>query len=190
MITIDAINKDAVSTALKIIGNGGIIIYPTDTIYGFGVDATNNDAIDKLNEIKRRSGPISVLAPNQKTALNWSDISNDDINLIKPKLKRLTTIIFPVKNGIVSPKILGNNYSLGVRIPDHPFCNELSTLYPNPITTTSVNRHGSVALNNPKSILKEFRTEVDLFINSGHIIGNKESSIFKLEHGKLIQLRS
>jgi tRNA A37 threonylcarbamoyladenosine synthetase subunit TsaC/SUA5/YrdC len=53
-----------------------------------------------------------------------------------------------------------------------------------------VNRRGGTALNDPKIILKEFRAEIDLFINSGRLIGNKGSSIYQLDHGKLIQLRS
>ena len=68
MISIDVRNKDAVITALNIIQDKGVIIYPTDTIYGFGVDATNDEAIHRLNIIKGRSGPMSVLVPDEDTA--------------------------------------------------------------------------------------------------------------------------
>ncbi len=190
MIEIDVHNKDTIKTALRVIGKGGVIIYPTDTLYGFGVDAANDNAIEKLNNIKGRSGPLSVLAPDETTALSWANISLNEAEIIRPHLSGYSTMIYKVVNNIVSHKILGNDHSLGVRMPHHTFCNELSKLYPHPITTTSVNRHGGTALNDPKSILKEFRAEIDLFINSGRFIGNKGSSIYQLDHGNLIQLRS
>lgn len=190
MIEIDVHNKNVVVTALKVIEEGGLIIYPTDTIYGFGVDADNDDAIDKLNLIKRRNGPMSVLAPDSNTALNWSHLSNNEIKLVEANLKEQSTIIIPVREGIVSHKILGKNQTLGVRIPNNTFCNQLAKKSLNPITTTSVNRHTHPALNDPAKILEEFGDEIDLFVNGGNLEGNKGSSIYKLEHGKLVQLRN
>jgi len=189
MISIDVRNKDAVITALNIIQDKGVIIYPTDTIYGFGVDATNDEAIHRLNIIKGRSGPMSVLVPDEDTALSWADISSKEMNLVKSKLTGYSTIIYPIIDGIVSHKILGRDHTLGVRIPQNNFCNQLAKFSTSPITTTSVNRHGNTALNEPGRILAEFGKEIDLFVNGGNSEGNKESSIFKLEHGKLVQLR-
>lgn len=189
MIVIDVQNKDAVAVAFKVIQEGGVIIYPTDTIYGFGADATNDKAIDKLNNIKGRSGPISVLAPDQETALIWSNISNDEHELIASKLKGQTTVIYPVKKGIVSQKIMGEDGSLGVRIPNNAFCYELAKLSQNPITSSSVNRHGSPPINEPENILKEIGAEIDLFVDGGSLAGNKGSSIYKLAHGKMENVR-
>mgnify|MGYP001164851641 FL=1 len=190
MNEIDVHNKDAVVKALKVIEDGGIIIYPTDTIYGFGVDAANDEAIEKLNLIKRRNGPMSVLAPNSHTVLSWSHISNNDIKLVEANLKGQSTIIIPVRKGIVSHKILGKNQTLGVRIPNNTFCNQLAKKSLNPITTTSVNRHNSRALNDPAKILEEFQDEINLFVNGGNLERNKGSSIYKLEYGELVQLRN
>ena len=101
MISIDVRNKDAVITALNIIQDKGVIIYPTDTIYGFGVDATNDEAIHRFNIIKGRSGPMSVLVPDEDTALSWADISSKEMNLVKSKLTGYSTIIYPIIDGIV-----------------------------------------------------------------------------------------
>lgn len=189
MISIDVRNKDAVITALNIIQDRGVIIYPTDTIYGFGVDATNDEAIQRLNIIKGRTGPISVLVPDEDTALSWADISSNEMNLVKSKLTGYSTIIYPIIDGVVNNKILGVDHTLGVRMPQNNFCNQLAKFSANPITTTSVNRHGSTSLNEPERILAEFGKEINLFVNGGNLKGNKESSIYKLEHGKLVQLR-
>jgi tRNA A37 threonylcarbamoyladenosine synthetase subunit TsaC/SUA5/YrdC len=111
------------------------------------------------------------------------------MNLVKSKLTRYSTIIYPIIDGIVNHKILGMDHTLGVRIPQNNFCNQLAKFSVNPITTTSVNRHGNTALNEPAKILEEFGKEIDLFVNGGNLEGNKGSSIYKLEHDKLVQLR-
>ena len=62
-------NSEAIKKTCQVLQKGGIIIYPTDTIYGLGCDAKNETAIKKINKIKNRIGPMSVIAPNKKTAL-------------------------------------------------------------------------------------------------------------------------
>ena len=189
MISINVFHKDAVSAALSVIQAGGVIIYPTDTLYGFGVDATNDGAIDRLNDIKGRAGPISVLALDQETALGWGNIANDESVLIASKLKSQTTVIFPVNMGLVSQKIMGTDHTLGVRIPDHDFCKLLAGSSSAIITSTSVNRHDSLALNDPDRIIAKFGDEIDLFVNGGSLEGNKGSSIYKLNYGKFETIR-
>ena len=87
----------AIIKACEILKNSGVIIYPTDTIYGFGCDSRDDDAIDKLNKIKNRISPMSVLAPNISVAKKWMKLSLKDKinaqNIIGPKI----TIITPVK---------------------------------------------------------------------------------------------
>jgi len=182
-------SAEAVKKALDILERGGVIVYPTDTIYGFGVDAKNDGAINKLNNIKGRQQSISVQAPDKKTALSWANISDEDKEPIKNKLGGKTTVIFPVKDGVVSPMVLGKDKTLGVRIPHHKFCNTLSSKVLNPFTTTSVNKHGSVPLNDPDTIISLFGNDIDLLIDGGNLGGNQGSVVFKLDHGELIQLR-
>lgn len=188
MITIESDQTDAISQSIDIILNGGVIVYPTDTIYGFGVDASNESAIEKLNTIKKRHSPISVLTDSLETAISW--IKNDkDIKIISDNLTGAATIIFQINNNIVSNKILGDDGSLGVRLPDHSFCNELAKKCPTIITTTSVNRHGVPPLNEPRTIEKEFEQDIDLLIDGGDLSGNSGSRIYKIESGKLITIR-
>ncbi len=182
-------STDAAMKAFDILKSGGVIVYPTDTIYGFGVDAKNDTAIKKLNKIKGRRQSISVLTPDKKTALSWANISAEEKEQIEDKLGGNTTVIFPVKEGIVSPLILGKDNTLGVRIPHHKFCNTLSSMYTNPITTTSVNKHGAFPLNDPDIIINIFGHDIDLLIDGGNLEGNQSSVVFKLDHGELIQIR-
>jgi len=182
-------NETAVGMACSVLKNGGVIVYPTDTLYGFGCDAKNESAIEKINTIKGRKAPMSVLAPNIEIAAKWMNIPKHDKNIILEKLGGSTTIIVPVKFGITSPAITGDNDTLGLRIPDHKFCQKLSEAYPNPITTTSVNRTKQKPLTNPEKILSEFTREIDLIIDDG-IIEGSGSTIYNFQDKKLNIIRS
>ena len=180
---------DSISLSCSILEEGGIIVYPTDTIYGFGCDATNEHAIKKINLIKRRQTPISVMAPSEANIENWFDVKKKHKSKILKKVSSSDTYIIPIKNNIVSKLILGDDKSLGIRKPNHQFCTQLSAKYPNPITTTSVNRTGEPSLKDPKLIYNEFKSEVNLIIEDG-ILDNKGSKIYKYDKGKFICLRS
>ena len=182
-------NKTAVEMACSVLNNGGVIVYPTDTLYGFGCDAKNESAIEKINTIKGRKAPMSVLAPNIEIAAKWMNTPKHDKNIVLEKLGGPTTIIIPVKVGITSPSITGDKQTLGVRIPDHKFCQKLSEAYPNPITTTSVNRTRQEPLTNPENILSEFSREIDLIIEDG-IIEGSGSTIYNFQDRELNIIRS
>jgi len=181
-------NEIALEMACSVLKNGGVIVYPTDTLYGFGCDAKNESAIEKINSIKGKKAPMSVLAPNIEIAAKWMNIPKHDKNIILEKLGGSTTIIVPVKFGITSPAITGDNDTLGLRIPDHKFCQKLSEAYPNPITTTSVNRTKQKPLTNPEKILSEFTREIDLIIDDG-IIEGSGSTIYNFQDRKLNIIR-
>ena len=181
-------DDNALDDASKVILSGGIIVYPTDTVYGFGVDATNENSINRLNNLKNRTGPISVIASDKNVVSKWIDIPNDQINKAVSHLEPHTTIIYPVKKGIVNELILGPNSTLGIRIPNHPFCLEIAKKCNTPITTTSVNRTGQKPQSNVDNILKHFGNDVDLIIDDGDLKG-PASSIFLYEKSGLKSLR-
>ena len=180
---------DSVSLSCSILEEGGVIVYPTDTIYGFGCDATNEHAIKKINLIKKRQTPISVMAPSEANIENWFDVKKKHKSKILKKVSSSDTYIIPIKTNIVSKLILGDDRSLGIRKPNHQFCTQLSARYPNPITTTSVNRTGEPPLKDPKLIYNKFKGEIDLIIEDG-TLDNKGSKIYKYDRGKFICLRS
>ena len=181
-------DKEAVKIATKVINSGGVLVYPTDTIYGFGVNAKDPIAIDKLNTIKNRTGPISVIAPNRETVSTWLNVKEEEKLNAASHLDAQNTIIYPVKKNIVHEKIMGHNNTLGIRIPNHPFCDLISNSCKTPITTTSVNRTGESPKNNVKEILNSFPTEIDLIIEDGDL-NNSASKIYLYESGKLKNIR-
>tara|TARA_B110000438_G_C15777910_1_gene634929 strand:+ start:931 stop:1509 length:579 start_codon:yes stop_codon:yes gene_type:complete len=181
--------SDSISASCSILERGGIIVYPTDTIYGIGCDAKNKHAIEKINFIKGRQTPMSVITSSKSVIRTWLDIEERYQKIILKKITSSDTFIVPVKDNIVSNLILGKNNSLGIRIPNHKFCNKLSLSYPNPIITTSVNRTGKKPLTRPDLINIEFKNEIDLIIDDG-VLDNKGSKIFKFDNKEFICLRS
>ncbi len=182
-------HPQTVKYAINVLEESGIIVYPTDTLYGFGVDATNDEAIDKVNRIKGCSGPMSVMAADKNMAIGWTDIASKQIEIIKPYLGGAQTLIAPVKPNIVSSRVLGENDTLGIRIPDNNFCNELSSQFGKPIVTTSVNRTGEQPMNDPVQIKSEFSSEVDLLIDGGTLPKSQGSTIYIFKDHKITVLR-
>lgn len=182
-------HQKAVKYAVNVLEEGGVIVYPTDTLYGFGADATNDEAIDKINRIKGRSGTMSVMAANTQMAIQWMDITGEQVEIVKPYLGGAQTLIIPVKDNIVSAKILGKDNTLGIRIPDNNFCNELSFQFSKPIISTSVNRTGEQPMNDPVQIESKFSSEVNLLIDAGTLLKSKGSTIYQLKDNKIIILR-
>jgi L-threonylcarbamoyladenylate synthase len=110
--------------------------------------------------------------------------------MVKQYLRGPTTIILPVNDGVVHPSILGEEKTLGIRIPAHPFGPNLCEKLGFPITTTSVNRTGKTPLNNPDVIVTQFNGEFDLLIDDGPLPESIGSTIYKLEKSKLKVIRS
>ena len=181
-------NKNAIEKAKQTILEGGLLVYPTDTIYGFGVDATNADSIKRINTLKNREGPISVIAPGNEIVSTWINIPNDEKEFASNKLKPYKTIIYQVHENIVNNLILGPDNTLGIRIPDHPFCKSLSEECKVPITTTSVNRSGELPKTNIGEILDSFQNKIDLIIEDGELSGSA-SSIYLYQSKTMKKIR-
>ena len=181
-------DQNALRKAKEILCNGGMIAYPTDTIYGLGVDARNRNAIKKINDLKERKGPISVICNDKITALSWLKIPKSHKKNALAKLEPYMTLICPVKTSIVNKIILGKNNTLGIRIPQNKFCVLLSENCGFPITTTSINKTGQVPEINAETIFKKFGDKIDLIIDQGEL-NNPPSLIYKYKSGEYEKVR-
>ena len=180
--------SNAIEECIKVLDGDGIIAYPTDTLYGLGCNAKSLKAIKKINKIKRRKSPISIIINSEKSILNWINVDTKYNKIIFDKLSTSNTVIVPIKKGFVSDHILGSGQTLGIRIPHHEFCFQITEKYPNPITTTSINTTGEKPLTNPNLIRDKFGKEIDLIIEDG-IIDNKSSKIYLFKQGGFKLLR-
>ena len=155
---------DLAKTTLE---NGEVIVYPTDTLYGFGVDATNTEAIQRLNRLKGRVKPLSIVLESVDHMRDFAEFDEE----IKSEMNKLFpgsyTVLLPSKNSALSPLVQNGFPNIGVRIPDHFFPIQLVKLLGKPIITTSINRHGNEPLNDVTQVEIDF-PNVDIFEDSNH----------------------
>jgi L-threonylcarbamoyladenylate synthase len=177
------INKAAKITA-GILMNGGVVIYPTETLYGFGVNAFNEDAIAKMQKIKRqdKNKPISVVVKDMKMARKIACIDSKVEKILSRVWPGPITVVLRKKD--IIPYILtGAGETVAVRISDNKFISALFEKTDFPITATSANISGENNLLKPEEIIKRLGREKinpDLFINTGEIKNPIASTIIDL----------
>ena len=172
-----------INNALKVLENGGLILYPTDTIWGIGCDATNSKAISKIFRLKKRAESkalISLVSDKKQLKDITGNIPDLDITS-KP-----TTIIYPSALGL-SEKLLANNGSAAIRIVKDKFCQKLIRNFGKAIVSTSANISGTA---NPKrfsEISEEIRKDVDYIVDlRNDDIMNTPSVIFRINEDESI----
>ena len=170
------------------INSGEIIIYPTDTLYSFGVDATNSDAIIKLNKIKKRTSPLSIMLLNTKEIFSIAEINKRTIAEIDSILPGPFTVLLKSKNkSIISRYVQQGSNIIGIRIANNTFCKKLIKLIEKPIITTSVNTHGNSPLYNIEDIKNKF-TSTSIFFSKDNLISNGSTIIdFTSSPGKIVR---
>ena len=158
--------KDEVANALKIIQDGGIILYPTDTIWGIGCDATNTEAVKKIYRLKQRDeakSMIILLDTENKLESYVSEVSPLAYDLIAYAENPLTLVMPGAKN--ISPALIAPDGSIGVRICKHPFCQQLIQRFRKPIVSTSANISGKPSPQYFLQIAPEIIAGVDYVVN-------------------------
>ena len=185
-ISID--HPQAISATLIALRDNKIIAYPTDTIYGIGTDIDNNEGINKINALKGRRTPMSIL-------VHSFDSVSSKLNLY-PKLKsQMDTIINNGDTCIVDYKsnafnsLITQDNKVGFRVPNYPFLINLLEEYKKPMTTTSINVTGSKPLNDPNKIEEIFGKNIDLLLDAGMINNQSASKIYMFEQDNITQIR-
>ena len=175
----------AVLEAKEVLEDGGLIIYPTDTIYGIGVDATNGDVVRKVFELKGREEkkPISVIVSSFKEIGEYAEVSDFAKKLFLKFLPGPFTFLLPRRKNKLSEVAFDEEF-LGVRIPDSYFCIELAQKFGKPFTTTSANISGMDMSNSIEGIVEQFKGKeelIDLIIDTGKTENMEPSTILKID---------
>jgi L-threonylcarbamoyladenylate synthase len=175
------INNEVVN-AFEIIQQGGIILYPTDTVWGIGCDATNSEAIAKIYKLKQRAETQSMicLMNGEKMMYNvFKDIPEVAWQIIDLSEKPTTLILDNPRN--VATNIIAADNTLGIRIVKEPFCFKLMERMKKPLVSTSANISGQPTPIGFKDISPEIINGVDYVVNLNRDkIGGKPSTIIKL----------
>ncbi|MDN5287442.1 MAG: L-threonylcarbamoyladenylate synthase [Mucilaginibacter sp.] len=135
--------RDEVAKAFKILQEGGIILYPTDTIWGIGCDATNTEAVQKIYRLKQRDEAKSMIIlvdTENKLESYISEVNPLAYDLIEYAENPLTLIMPGAKN--ISPALIAADGSVGIRVTSHDFCKQVIQRLRKPLVSTSANISG------------------------------------------------
>ena len=162
---------------------GKIFVYPTDTIYGIGCDASNSESVDMIRKIKKRDErPFSVIVPGVDWVRKNCFVSEKVESWLK-KFPGPYTLILELKNWeAVTKEVNSGADALGIRIPDHWFSGIISELG-SPFITTSVNLSGGETMRFMDDISEEIKSEIDYIIDEG-LISRRPSTIVNLVRNK------
>jgi L-threonylcarbamoyladenylate synthase len=182
IILTPATQAAAIARAAEVLAAGGLVLYPTETIYGVGVDACNPRAVSKLLAYKNRPAgkAISVLVKDQAAAEKLVDLSDSARQLYRTFLPGPVTVISRSR-GTVDARLQSELGTLGIRMSSHPVAQALAVAFGGPLTATSANASGRAA---PYSIDQALdalspnqRGQIDLILDFGTLPPNKPSTV-------------
>jgi L-threonylcarbamoyladenylate synthase len=180
--------KDEVNKAFEVLKNGGLILYPTDTIWGIGCDATNPEAVDKVYKLKGRAEEkslIVLLDSDNKLQSYIKEVPEVAYDLIEYAENPLTIVYSGAKN--LAPNAIAKDGSIGIRIVKHEFCQQLLQRFRKPVISTSANLSGNPSPATFDDIDEAILQGVDYVVNweQDDRKEKKPSTIMKLEPGGL-----
>jgi len=167
-----------IEKGVKILQKGGVIAFPTDTVYGLGADAFNATAVERIYEIKNRPMhrqlPLLIADVEQLTTLA-KPIPEIAWFLAKRFWPGGLTLVLPKTDSL--PVYLAPEYTIAVRVPDHPVCLALIQHLGNPIIGTSANISGQPPALTAEEVRQQLGGKIDFIINGGKCPGGKESTV-------------
>ena len=184
-------SKQSLEKAVEILNIGGVVIFPTDTVYGFLADAGNKKAVEKIYKIKKRpkSKPLAVFVKDLRMAKELAEIDEKQEKILRKKWPGKYTFILKRKKGIKIYDKVKNTIAL--RIPKHKFLNSLLKKINKPLVQTSVNLSGEPVITKISDIMEKFATSdvAILMVDGGNLKKSRSSIILDLTSAKIKKLR-
>ena len=174
--------ENDITACLKVLTAGGLILYPTDTIWGIGCDATNDDAVKKIFSLKQRPDKKSmiILVADEKDIFNYAENPDKKLFAYLSSAKKPTTVIYEhAKN--IAQHLISEDGTIAIRIVKDDFCQALMSQLKKPIVSTSANISGEPAPKNFSEITGVIKNGVDYIVqHRQEDISSQPSSIIKL----------
>ncbi|WP_456376229.1 L-threonylcarbamoyladenylate synthase [Lutibacter sp.] len=185
-------NEREIEKVVAVLKKGGLIIYPTDTVYGIGCDITNTKAMEKVAKIKGvklGKANFSFICYDLSSLSDYvKQIDTPTYKILKKALPGPYTFILPGNNNL--PKAFKNKKTVGIRIPDNAIIRELVKKLGNPIVSTSIYDEDDLIeyTTDPELIFEKWQNKVDIIINGGYG-GNIPSTVIDVSEDEIIVLR-
>lgn len=182
-----------IELAIEVLRKGGIILYPTDTVWGIGCDATNEEAVAKIYALKRSENKhaMLVLCRDADMVVRYVDKAPGIAFEVMEMATKPLTLILPGATGLAK-NLIPEAETLGVRVPDHEFCYKLLRKFGRPIVSTSANISGEPTPRSVRDIEKVIIEGVDFMVNprfQGRPTGQPSSIIAFGEGGEVKIIR-
>jgi len=179
--------RKAAERAVRVLRDGGVIVYPTDTTYGIGCDLFNKDAIERVYRIKRmqKQKPLSFICADLKDISKYAMVSNYAYQQMRRLLPGPYTFILPATR-IVPRMMISKRKTVGIRVPDNDLCLLIVAGLEHPIITTSASVEEEEAASDPEQIEAKFGADVDLILDAGPLKSQLSSVIDLVEDNPVV----
>lgn len=179
-----------INRAVEVLKEGGLIIYPTDTVYGLGCDIFQKKAIEKIYQIKPNldNKPLSFICADLKDISKYAKVSTQVYRLLKYAFPGPYTFILPAARE-VPKKLWSKRKTVGIRVPDNLIAQSLARELGHPIVSTSITNDNGEILNDEESLVKYYGKKVDLILYAGPL-GLTPSTIidFSTEEPEIVRI--
>jgi tRNA threonylcarbamoyl adenosine modification protein (Sua5/YciO/YrdC/YwlC family) len=179
-----------IKKAVEILRQGGLVIYPTDTVYGLGCALSNKKGIERIYAIKRQNKkqPLSFICADLKDISSYARVSDPSYKTMKHYLPGPYTFILEASR-LVPKIILPKRKTTGIRVPDNAICLALVRELGEPVISSSVKNERDEFISDPRIIEEKFRHHVDLVIDGG-ILAPEPSSVISLIEDRIEVIRT
>ena len=187
-------NPKEINKVVNVLKEGGLIVYPTDTVYAIGCDALNVRAVERICRLKGinpQKVNLSIICYDLSNISQYAKVNNEHFKLMKKNLPGPFTFILPTHSNL--PKIYKNRKTVGIRVPDNSIIREIVHQLENPVLTTSIRDEDEILeyTTDPELIAEKYENDVDIVINGGYggieastIVDCSEDVAFIVREGK------
>jgi L-threonylcarbamoyladenylate synthase len=181
-VAADAPDEAVIAEAADVLRQGGVVAYPTDTLYGLAVDPRRDDAVSRLYALKGRDGwsAVTLIAASLEQAQLAAVVGPAELRLARTFWPGPLTIVMPPQPGL-SPAVLGSGTTVGVRVPSHAVARALAAAFGFCITATSANRSGEPPAVTGAGVAATLAPAIDLLVDAGPVAGGTPSTIVEID---------
>ena len=175
-----------VQKAARIMKNGGVLVFPTESSYGLGVDATNEIAVKKLAPIKQQPEEknVSIIVADLEQAKRFGKIGEEAEKLVERFMPGSLTLVVEKKPGV--PDALAER-TIAFRISSNRIAREICKELGNAVTATSANLHGRPSIYSGREVIKQFNNRAHMIIDAGELPRNAPSTIYDVQQKRILR---